>query len=90
MSSCRRFIDGFEYNPLNSFDRNAICFCNSGLKFKKCCLKTMPRGLPTEVVNHMRGKSFGVQASILIEFLREIHEHHEAERVKNEGTGNPA
>lgn len=87
---CRRFIKGFDYNPLLAFNRNSLCFCNSGLKFKKCCLRTMPRGLPTEIVKHMSGKSFGAQASILVEFLREIHQLQEAKRAKDAEAGEPA
>lgn len=30
--------DGFAWNPLKSYPRNAPCVCRSGKKFKKCCM----------------------------------------------------
>jgi hypothetical protein len=35
--------EGNAWNPLLNYPRNSPCFCNSGKKFKKCHLDTIPR-----------------------------------------------
>lgn len=34
----RKPKEGFQWNPVSSFPRNAPCPCGSGIKFKKCHL----------------------------------------------------
>src|ERR1700722_159470 len=36
------------WNPLLRYPRNALCFCGSGLKSKKCCLPKIPMTIPTK------------------------------------------
>jgi len=37
---------GYQFNPVIKFPRNAKCpLCNSGKKFKKCCLPHQPPAL---------------------------------------------
>ncbi len=33
--------DGRLWNPLREFPRNMPCFCGSGNKFKRCCMKNL-------------------------------------------------
>lgn len=41
---------GFGWNPLRKLDRNGPCVCDSGKKYKKCCLPKMPDVLPAETI----------------------------------------
>lgn len=66
-----RLKAGFSWNPLFKMGRNDLCFCSSGRKFKKCCMKYAPKAIPTHVAEKMRGKSYGSQANILLEFLKD-------------------
>lgn len=34
--------ESFVRNPLYRYPRNIDCYCGSHVKFKKCCLQTMP------------------------------------------------
>lgn len=44
---------GRAWNPLVNFPRNAPCFCESGKKFKKCCIHTTTRTLSAEEAKKM-------------------------------------
>jgi hypothetical protein len=46
-------LKGREWHPLQSYPRNNKCFCQSGKKFKQCCLKRVPRTCTIE-----EGKKF--------------------------------
>jgi hypothetical protein len=37
------------WNPIQDLPRNKPCFCDSGKKFKKCCLPLQPKLMPTEL-----------------------------------------
>jgi uncharacterized protein YecA (UPF0149 family) len=37
---------GFAFNPLRKLDRNMLCPCQSGKKFKKCHLDLLPEVVP--------------------------------------------
>lgn len=39
---CRGLRQGYAWNPLLTFPRNKYCPCQSGKKFKACCLSTLP------------------------------------------------
>jgi len=34
--------NGAIWNPVRKWPRNALCPCESGVKFKKCCLEKIP------------------------------------------------
>lgn len=40
--------DGLAINPYLKLPRNSPCYCNSGIKYKRCCLPTEPLAIPTE------------------------------------------
>lgn len=44
---------GFDWNPLMKLERNSPCICDSGKKYKKCCLPHMPAILPIETINKL-------------------------------------
>lgn len=47
---CYKPKPGFAFNPLKTaVGRNDPCICLSGLKFKKCCLPTLPEIVTIEV-----------------------------------------
>jgi hypothetical protein len=35
---CWKLKKGFQWNPILRYPRNALCWCGSGKKSKKCCL----------------------------------------------------
>lgn len=37
---------GFEMNPFKKYPRNSPCYCESGKKFKNCCLNSEPMAIP--------------------------------------------
>ncbi len=39
-------LPGYVFNPMRKYPRNEPCYCNSGLKYKKCCLNTDPLAIP--------------------------------------------
>jgi hypothetical protein len=39
------------WNPMLNYPRNAECFCDSGKKFKKCCLKDLPLLIPVKAAH---------------------------------------
>lgn len=45
---------GYVRNPLRDYDRNAPCLCGRiGMKFKKCCLSSLPLFIPeAELADH--------------------------------------
>lgn len=49
---------GYVWNPLLKFPRNEPCFCNSGKKFKRCCLNKMAKTVSArdsvEILKSMR------------------------------------
>lgn len=51
----------FSWNPAQKIPRNTPCPCNSGKKFKRCCLRTM-----TQIVN----KEDAEKAKPIIKALR--------------------
>lgn len=71
VNMCSAPVSGFGYNPLLSYGRNNVCLCGSNKKFKKCCLSVIPRSIPDRLIKEMKGKSFGVQASILLDFVKD-------------------
>ena len=44
----RSVNEGYSWNPLTSFPRNAPCPCNSGKKFKKCHEGNIPIAIKSE------------------------------------------
>ena len=54
---------GFAWNPYVKYPRNELCYCQSGKKYKKCCLLTEPMIIPKhvekatrEMVREIRGR----------------------------------
>lgn len=45
---------GWTYNPLKGLERNSLCPCQSGKKFKKCHLNLLPELVPLEVAEKYR------------------------------------
>jgi len=46
--------EGYAWNPVfQHMERNELCLCNSGQKWKKCCMKTQPRVVSQNVADHM-------------------------------------
>jgi len=45
---------GNSWNPMKSHPRNALCFCGSDKKFKKCCLPTLGPTVPTDKVQMLK------------------------------------
>lgn len=45
--------EGYVDNPLLKRGRNDPCYCPSGKKFKKCCMKKMPKYIPLWIYNDM-------------------------------------
>src|SRR5581483_4355822 len=45
---CYKLKPGFEENPLLKIPRNSRCPCQSGKKFKACCLVKIPTAVTTE------------------------------------------
>lgn len=43
---CQLIPKGFTRNPLLTLERNRKCPCQSGLKFKRCCLNRISRIVP--------------------------------------------
>jgi hypothetical protein len=43
-----KLIPGASWNPYLKYPRNKSCYCGSSKKFKKCCLDTEPKALPTK------------------------------------------
>lgn len=43
---------GNRWNPLTRFPRNHVCWCGSGVKFKKCCIDKLARYVEAK---HWRG-----------------------------------
>lgn len=41
-------LPGFAWNPLFKLPRNRPCPCQSGRKFKACCLPRLPKAVPIE------------------------------------------
>lgn len=39
-------MKGYEWNKMRSLPRNGPCICDSGKKFKKCCLDKLPPVVP--------------------------------------------
>jgi uncharacterized protein YecA (UPF0149 family) len=37
------------WNPIQDLPRNKPCFCDSGKKFKKCCLPNQPKLMEIEL-----------------------------------------
>lgn len=42
-------IKGAAWNPYLKYPRNKQCYCNSGKKYKKCCISTEPLAVPKEI-----------------------------------------
>ena len=42
-------LPGFTWNPLMKLPGNRTCPCQSGKKFKRCCLPMLPRAVPEKV-----------------------------------------
>lgn len=49
-----RLLDGYDWNPLLTIGRNEMCPCDSGKKFKRCHLNTMPRAIPADLAKQYR------------------------------------
>jgi hypothetical protein len=39
-------LPGFEMNPFRKYPRNMTCYCESGKKYKNCCLLIEPLAIP--------------------------------------------
>lgn len=50
---CFRPVEGNAFNPLLQFPRNHPCICGSGAKFKACCLRLQPRGIPKSLARRI-------------------------------------
>ena len=46
--------EGMGWNPLRDWPRNETCFCNSGLKAKKCCLNRQPDCIDEKDAHNLR------------------------------------
>jgi len=46
--------EGFVYNPIFKYPRNLKCFCGTDKKFKKCCLRLMPKVVSKEKAEEMK------------------------------------
>lgn len=48
---------GFVYNPFNKWPRNKPCpVCESGKKFKKCCMNQVHRAVPEKLGRQLQEK----------------------------------
>lgn len=47
-------IDGYSFNPVTEWPRNARCPCGSGRKFKSCCAESVPRVVPDHEAKLLR------------------------------------
>lgn len=47
-------IQGFDFNPFLKYPRNKQCYCNSGKKFKKCCLDSEAGAIPKDIAEKAR------------------------------------
>lgn len=63
-------MDGYGWNPLNSYPVNMMCFCGSGKKFKKCCQSKIPKCLPNSLVRQMTAEIDPfTRARIMVKFF---------------------
>lgn len=58
---------GCAWNPVQKYPRNEKCPCNSGKKFKKCCMEKIAPCIKTEIANQMKGKTKEVQFFIYMQ-----------------------
>lgn len=46
--------DGYAFNPIfQHMERNEPCLCDSGRKWKVCCMRNQPRVVSQNVADHM-------------------------------------
>ena len=41
-------------NPLKNYPRNQLCYCDSGIKFKRCHLNLLPATVTPEVAQEIK------------------------------------
>ena len=63
---------GYTYNPMCKIPRNDPCPCQSGKKYKKCCMNAISRYIPLSYAKRMEGKNRTEQFIIYVEYSKKL------------------
>jgi hypothetical protein len=61
-----------DWNPLLKYERNFPCFCGSGIKFKKCCMRKLTICIPLDLAAKMKAVTFKDQFQLLLKYYLDI------------------
>jgi len=65
---------GFTHNPMCKIPRNDPCPCQSGKKYKKCCMNAILIYIPVLVANRMKEKNRTEQFIIYVEYAKKLQD----------------